>query len=389
MKTNLPAFTALCVLCLASLAVTGVIFLLPPMSRAAVQQVETGTLRSGREIYLAACASCHGADGKGVSQSLLGFDIPPPDFTDCDFASREPDADWITVAHQGGPARAFSELMPAFGEVLTGEQIEEAVRYIRTFCADSDWPRGELNLPRSLITEKAFPEDEAVFTMAVNEDGKSIAAEVTYEQRFGARNQVEIVFPFGWSEMTVPSDSGTDKDWTSSVGDIALAAKRAFYHSVNHGSIISGTAEFILPTGDEAAGFGKGTFVFEPFVTYGQILPAEFFLHSQLGVELPVDSDKAEKEVFFRFALGRGFTCGGWGRSWTPMVELLGARELVSGEKTNWDVVPEIQVTLSKRQHVMFNIGVRTPVNNTSDRDVQVIAYLLWDWFDGSLFEGW
>jgi mono/diheme cytochrome c family protein len=384
MKTNLSAG----VLCLASIAVTGAIFLLPPMGRAEVQ-AETGALQSGHEIYLAACANCHGADGKGVSQSLLGYDEPLPDFSDCDFASREPDADWITVAHLGGPVRVFSEMMPAFGDVLTDEQIEKAMRHIRTFCTDSAWPRGELNLPRPLVTEKAFPEDEAVFTLAVDEDGKSIEAKVVYEQRFGARNQVEIAFPFGWSETTVPSDAGTNKDWTSSVGDIALAAKRAFYHNAEHGSIISGTAEFILPTGDEAAGFGKGTLVFEPFVTYGQILPAEFFLHSQLGFELPADSDKAEKEAFFRFALGRGFSWGRWGRSWTPMVELLGARELVSGETTNWDVVPEIQVTLSKRQHVMFNIGVRTPVNNTSDRDTQVIAYLLWDWFDGSLFEGW
>jgi hypothetical protein len=37
----------------------------------------------------------------------------------------------------------------------------------------------------------------------------------------------------------------------------------------------------------------------------------------------------------------------------------------------------------------MANLGVRLPVNNTSGRTTQVVFYLLWDWFDGTLFEGW
>ena len=369
--------------------VLGVLFLLPLISLA-VQKNETGTFKDGHEIYLAACANCHGADGKGAPQSLLGFNLPLPDFTDCRFTSREPDGDWMAVVNQGGPARAFSELMPAFGQVLTDEEIGLIIDYVRTFCTDDSWPRGELNLPRPLVTEKAFPEDEAVFTVALSEEWDSISAEVVYEQRLGTLTQFEIVVPFGWSKTMVPTDQEMmTTDWTSSVGDIALAVKRVFYHSLKRGSIFSASAEFILPTGDEAAGFGKGTFIFEPFVTYGQILPAEFFLHSQLGFELPAQSDKAESEVFLRLALGRSFSSGRWGRTWSPMVELLGARELVSGEKISWDVIPEIQVTLNKRQNIMFNIGVRIPVNNTMGRDVQVIAYLLWDWFDGGLFEGW
>jgi hypothetical protein len=62
---------------------------------------------------------------------------------------------------------------------------------------------------------------------------------------------------------------------------------------------------------------------------------------------------------------------------------------LAAGEETNWDVLPEIQVTLSKRQHIRFNAGVRVPLNNTGARSVQAIFYLLWDWFDGGLRDGW
>jgi hypothetical protein len=47
--------------------------------------------------------------------------------------------------------------MPAFGEALDRGTIEKAIDHIRSLCADSSWPRGELNLLRALVTEKAFP----------------------------------------------------------------------------------------------------------------------------------------------------------------------------------------------------------------------------------------
>jgi hypothetical protein len=71
------------------------------------------------------------------------------------------------------------------------------------------------------------------------------------------------------------------------------------------------------------------------------------------------------------------------------MLELLGGRDLVSGADTRWDAVPQFQVTLNTRQHVMLNVGIRTPLNDTDDRDTKLVAYLLWDWFDGGLFDGW
>jgi hypothetical protein len=71
------------------------------------------------------------------------------------------------------------------------------------------------------------------------------------------------------------------------------------------------------------------------------------------------------------------------------MIEVLADRELESGARTNWDIVPQMQVTLSARQHIMANLGVRVPANNTSGRPVQIVFYLLWDWFDGGLREGW
>ena len=51
--------------------------------------------------------------------------------------------------------------------------------------------------------------------------------------------------------------------------------------------------------------------------------------------------------------------------------------------------MPEMQVTLSRRQHIRFAAGYRIPVTNTSDRPKQVMFYVLWDWQDGRLLKGW
>jgi hypothetical protein len=71
------------------------------------------------------------------------------------------------------------------------------------------------------------------------------------------------------------------------------------------------------------------------------------------------------------------------------MFEFLANRDLVTGAKTDWDVVPQMQVTISRRQHIKADIGVRTPVTNTTGRSKQVVFYLLWDFADGKLLKGW
>ena len=349
------------------------------------QTADSGELQlnTGKEIYLAACVGCHAPDGKGMPRTTVGFETPLPDFTVCNQTSREPNSDWKAIIHNGGPARGFSEIMPSFTEALKPNQIEEVVQYMRGFCRDR-WPRGELNLPRAMVTDKAFPEDEAVITTTINAKGApAVTNEVVYERRFGIGNQIELAVPFRFEHQNTGS-------WLGGVGDITLGYKRLLFHNLKSGSIVSVSGEAVLPTGDKARGLGSGVTIFETFATYGQILPANSFFQFQGGVELPTHTDDAAKAVFWRSVLGKSFTQGmGFGRLWSPMVELLADRELLSGDRTNWDLLPQIQVTLSKRQHIRANIGVRFPVNNTNSRSTQVMFYLLWDWFDGGLREGW
>jgi hypothetical protein len=74
---------------------------------------------------------------------------------------------------------------------------------------------------------------------------------------------------------------------------------------------------------------------------------------------------------------------------WTPIVEILADRELETGAKTDWDIVSEMQITLNKRQHVRASLGIQTPINNRAGRSTSAVFYLLWDWFDGGLKDGW
>jgi hypothetical protein len=71
------------------------------------------------------------------------------------------------------------------------------------------------------------------------------------------------------------------------------------------------------------------------------------------------------------------------------MFEVATAGELGDLADWGWDCVPQLAVTISKRQHVRFNLGLRLPMTDIDARPTQLMAYLLWDWYDGGFFEGY
>jgi mono/diheme cytochrome c family protein len=344
------------------------------------------TLETGQQIYQAGCVSCHGPNGKGQSEELAGFERPStfPDFTDCPTATPEPDVQWRAIVTNGGAARAFSPIMPAFKDRLTARQIDKVVAYLREFCAEEAWPRGDLNLPRALVTEKAFPENETVVASSFNAHGTpGVRSTLFYEHRIGATAMIEAIVPYDFTN--------NGHDWGASFGDLALGYKQKLFHSLKTGSIVSAGAELSAPTGNTTIGTGGESTVFEAFAAFGQLLPAGGFLQIHTGIELPAHPQDVPRAYYLRTAIGKAFAQErGLGRRWSPMVEVLADRDLVSGAGTNWDIVPEIQLPINKRMHILGNIGFRIPVNNnTADRQKQVMFYVLWDWVDGGLKDGW
>jgi hypothetical protein len=365
---------------------TCVVLVIPLFAGILLAQYKIQGPAGGKEIFHSTCTSCHGADGRGAPDSTRGFEKPDtfPDFTDCVATARESDDFWKAIISKGGPGRGFSTIMPSFREALADEQINEVMKYVRKFCREPAWPRGELNLPRPLITEKAFPEDEMVMDVAINAEGDTaITDKIVYEKRLGARGQLDVSLPFHFRK------SG-DTGWENGVGDLVAGYKHVLLSNLHSGSIFSVAGETVFATGNSARDMGKGVTVIEGFAGYGQLLPKHSFLHFQTGIELPTDTKKANRAVFWRTVLGKSFTADkGLGRMWSPMVELLADRELASDERINWDLAPQFQVTLNRRQHIRANIGLRFPINDYGPRPTQVLFYLMWDTFDGGLRDGW
>lgn len=191
----------------ASLSVVVTCTLLTPVSAA------QDSSRSGAEIYRGACAACHGDDGRGMPRAVVGFETPLPDFTDCGFTTSEANFDWNAVVHLGGLARALDRRMPAFGEALSRDEIQRAIDYIRGFCTSRAWPHGDLNLPRPLTTEKAFPENEAYVRLSEPFEGY-IENRFVFEGRLGARSEIELALPFSLTHVFGA--------WQRGIGDIGV-----------------------------------------------------------------------------------------------------------------------------------------------------------------------
>ncbi len=85
---------------------------LPPEVAATVVPLQ------GTEIFAALCAQCHGVNGEGI----VG-----PSLRDPDFQARVTDQDLFNIINKGHPVAA----MIAWGEVLTSEQIQQLVTFIR------------------------------------------------------------------------------------------------------------------------------------------------------------------------------------------------------------------------------------------------------------------
>lgn len=338
----------------------------------------------GRALFTQNCAACHGAEGAGDRKpSDIGFAFKMPNFTDCSFATREADTDWASSIHRGGRARAFPRTMPAFDQALSDDEIAAIMKYLRSKCEKSGWPRGEFNLPLAMFTEKAFPEDEVLNISSFNTSGPHAMTSTTvFEKRIGATSQLEVNLPI--SNLVGPSGHAE-----TGIGDLGIALKQNLLADVDAGSIFSVLGEVVTPTGSAARGLGDGTFSFETHALFAQLM-GDYFLQGDVYGAYPAGKGLAD-EAHGNFAFGRTFAeDDGWGRSWSPQIELLTTQAFASGEKLQWDIVPQLQVSLSRRQHILASIGERIPLNDRSDqREPQLMFYIIWDWYDAGLLQGW
>ncbi|MBI4475583.1 MAG: cytochrome c [Acidobacteria bacterium] len=327
----------------------------------------------GAEMFQAWCAQCHGSDGSGrVAEPTVK--TTPMDFTDCRTSTPEPDADWELVIARGGPAAGLSSEMPEFGEVLTPAEIAALVRHLRTFCKENGWPHGNLNFPRPLFTEKAFPENEIVILPAISHRaGERVRSRMraVFERRLGRRAHGEI---------GVPLES---IDWPTGrivgVGDVTIAGKYVLHDDPVAGRIFSGGLEIGFPTGSTTWRFGEGTMVVEPYFAAGTAW-RDLYLQGQIAMEVaadPIEHEEGRAELVYNLYLGRDLARVP--NTWTVGVEFNGS---INRADRFLAVTPQLRKGLTRTGALAAAAGVRIPITDRQRQFVRWVGYLLWEYLE-------
>ncbi len=93
-----------------------------------------GDAQSGAQIYKSKCARCHGASAKGDGPDLVKLQaaVTPDDWTDGETNHGLSDEFIVSMITKGGKANGKSPIMPAFGDKLSADQIQDLVAFIRS-----------------------------------------------------------------------------------------------------------------------------------------------------------------------------------------------------------------------------------------------------------------
>lgn len=325
---------------------------------------------TGPQLYRTLCAGCHGDDGRGQGQSRPPNTVPF-DFSDCGTATAEPDGDWRTVITRGGPAAGLSPAMPAFS-ILAADQIDELIRYLRTFCRDRSWPSGNLNFPRALFTAKAFPENETMLRPIVAHSSSAYAQvrlETSYETRIGRRGEIEISLPVA----TVGGAGGR----VVGLGDVALQGKYVLAARPSAG-IVSAGIEMSIQTGSHRWAFGEGTTVFEPFVAAGARW-SHVFLQADVRALLPVRRFPFEPIHHVAYNVSVSTAFGAVVPDWTVGFEVSGLDSAGVG------FTPQVLKRLTPSGALTAGFGVRivvTPPRPYVSDDTRWTGYVIWDYLE-------
>ncbi len=351
-----------------------------------VQYVYANEHMDAGKLYQTNCAACHGATGKPDPENPVfrELGIFPANFTDPLFNSREPSRDWFMVIKHGGAALGRSEIMPAFKDSLSDEEIHLIVAYIKTLAGDHGYPSGDMNFILPIRTKKAFPEDEVVWKFRFQNN-------IGDTSRDQVRNVLEIEkrflkrFQFSF-ELSHTFDDAID-DNKGNIDQIEPGIKYVLYSSTAHQFITSLGTLVAIKTEEHG---DSNEFI--PYIAAAKRLTDKITFQSTARADLPFD----------RFSDGSvelsgvvHWTPSPWPRSLHPGLELVASFPIERGTGSDradfaqLSLIPQAQIGLSKGGHIALNLGAELPINDTDRYDYKAYLYLIWDFADGGLLQGW
>lgn len=95
-----------------------------------------GDPAQGKVFYAMFCTNCHGekGDGNGPVSGAVKMDPKPRNHTDGKYMNERKGEDLFKIVKLGGKAVDKSVYMPAFGMILSGEDILDMIAFMRTLA---------------------------------------------------------------------------------------------------------------------------------------------------------------------------------------------------------------------------------------------------------------
>jgi cytochrome c oxidase cbb3-type subunit 3 len=86
------------------------------------------------KLYNTYCVQCHGMNRNGKGINAKSMPVQPRDHSDPKGMGAIPDSEIVKAITYGGLSVNKSVLMPAWGKVLSAQQIQDLAAYIRHVC---------------------------------------------------------------------------------------------------------------------------------------------------------------------------------------------------------------------------------------------------------------
>ncbi len=327
-------------------------------------------IQDGRAIFSEQCAVCHGESGRPDPESpvVKGLGVVPADLSDRLFNSREPTGDWEMVVKHGGRALGLAIQMPAHEDVLSDEEVTNVVAYVKSLADTTGFPPGEMNLMLPIRTKKAFPEDEVVYRgRFTDQEGDN-----------AYRNVLEIEKRVGKAGQTILELVHEAEGNVSELAEVEIGYKQALLF--DRSQVLSAAAVVAVPV--EAEGDGE----LQTYLAYGRVLSPSLTFQGSARLKFPFDgADKGEVEL----AGIVHYVHTPWPRRVFPALELTMTAPYDSDNgDVEWTAMPQVRIGLTRGGHVALNLGVEFPLSDQA-WDQRAYVTLLWDFADGSFFQGW